>query len=485
MASLLVFGPLPAAALPFLRPYLQGEVDTLGRGGAEAFRDLGAEALRLERPTLLAGSREILVSIFLENETTLSLRAGAWDGTRANDQRLGLTAVVPVGEAFEGMPIALLVGLRRDSGETRIQSKKNGLLLHLEEEREWAVVGFTSSLPYGVSLAASVEPRSGGSPQWMADLRFHPMEATTFWLRRRGIDDGYRVRIPDGVATKVYSPELSYLVELQRDDLELGGELRSDDVWLLGGVLADSSPDYWAEAGGRPLPWFALRVGADRSVDRFVDPIRADGTGTIASVELGLRRQRIFAGADLELGPRDGLTVRYIHSILDSVSSADEVGTNAARAFLHVDYDFGLDFRSGYRIRGDQLAVGWSHRTLGGVDYSMGAQYFRLDLPPGSYALTSQVLDRALAAESMIPTSVDLLGLTGSIDFPIGAFQLGAAVGQYLPVATHQPGEAGSGSSGGKSSKGGGPFDWVGKLAKGLQDYGGGNRLLFRITSHF
>jgi len=475
--------PGEAGALPFMRLFLQGEVDTLGRGGAEPFRDMRAEALRLERPALLADERAIGLSVYLENELTLALRAGPWAGTHADDQRLGFTAAIPVGAPVGGIPVTMLLGLRRETGVTRIQSRKDGPLLSLDEEREFATVGVAARLPYGLSLGASVEPGEGGTG-WLGEVRYDPAPFASTWLRRRARTGDYRVQIPDGAAKNVYSPPLTYSVGLDRGDWEIGGGLRGERAWVQGGVVTDTPWDLWAEAGGIPLEWLAVRAGVDRASERFDDRIRADGTGNIASMDLGLRNTRWFGGVDLDVGPRDDLAVRYVHSTFETWSSAEEIDTNAAKAFLHVDFDFGLFFRGGYRVQADQVAVGWGHRTVGGVDFALGAQWLRIALPPGDYSITSDALDRDLAAESTDRSQADLLGVTGSVGFAMGRFRFDAAAGQFVPLAFRQPGAPSSGEPSGPSTPSSSSGkSWLDKLAQGLRDYGGGNRLLLRITT--
>jgi len=482
-AALLLFSaPRAAEALPFLHLFLQGEVDTLGRGGAEAFRDLDAETRRLERPALLADGEDVAITLFLDNELTLALRAGPWAGTRADDQRLGLTAAIPIGSPLAGVPVTLIAGIRRESGFTRLQSQKEGVLFSLEELREWAIVGFSTRLPYGLSLGGALE-QSGAGPRWLAEVRYQPVDEGTLWLRHQQVGAGYRFRIPDGAAKKVFSPALSYPIELERRDVEVGGAYRLEQVWAQGGILTAAPFDFWVEVGTRPLDWVALRLGADRELDRYDDRILASGLGSIASVDLDVQNQRYFGGIDLLLGARDDLTLRYVYSRLESLSRATEIGTNAAQAFLHVDYDFGLLFRSGHRIEASQLAIGWSRRTLADVDFSVGAQYFRLSLPPGAYELTSDALSQALAAEAIDPTVAHLMGVTGSVDFPIGAFRLGAAMGQLLPLALDAPGSPAPSSSGSGSKTS--SASWIDRLAKGLRNYGGGNRLMFQLTTRF
>lgn len=476
--------PARADALPFMRLFLQGEVETLGRGGAEPFRDAQAEALRLERPALLADERKVRLAVYLENELTLALRAGAWAGTHADDQRLGFTAAIPVGAPLGGIPLTMLVGLRRETGVTRLQSEKDGLLLSLDEEREWAVVGVAARLPYGLSLGASVEPGDGGTG-WLGEVRWDPAPFTTAWLRRRARTGDYAIKVPDGAAKNVYSPPLTYSVGLERGDWEAGGGLRSDRAWVQGGILADAPWDLWAEAGGLPLEWLAVRAGVDRASDRFEDRIRADGTGNIASMNLGLRATRWFGGVDVDLGPRDDLAVRYVRSSFETWSQAEEIGTNAAKAFLHVDYDFGFFFQGGYRVRTDQVAIGWGHRTPGGVDFAFGAQWLHLDLPPGDYALTSDALARDIAAESIERTRADLLGLTGSVGFTAGRFRFDAAAGQFVPLSLSRPDAPPSGTPGEPSTPSSSGGSWLDRIAQGLRDYGGGNRVLLRITTGF
>lgn len=480
----MALAPLRADALPFMRLFLQGEVDTLGRGGAEPFRDPRAEALRLERPALLASEDQVRLAVFLENELTLALRAGAWAGTHADDQRLGLTTAIPVGAPLGGIPLTVLAGLRRETGLTRLQSRKNGLLLSLEEERDWAIVGVAARLPYDLSFGASLEPGEGKTG-WIGEVRWDPAPYSTVWLRRRGRSGDYAMKVPDGAAKNVYSPSLTYSVDSRRGDWEAGGGLRSERAWIQGGILADAPWDLWAEAGGIPLEWLALRAGVDRTSDRFEDRIRADGTGNIASMNLGLRTTRWYGGADVELGPRDDLALRWVRSSFETWSQAEEIGTNAARAFLHVDYDFGFFFRGGYRVQSNQVAVGWGHRTAWGLDYALGAQWLRLDLPPGDYALTSDALAREIAAETIERTRADLLGLTGSVGFTAGRFRFDAAAGQFVPLAMSRPDAPPSGSSGKPSSPSPSEGSWLDRLAQAVRDHGGGNRVLLRITTTF
>src|SRR5690606_41162311 len=98
----------------------------------------------------------------------------------------------------------------------------------------------------------------------------------------------------------------------------------------------------WAEVGARPWERLALRAGADREGHRIEDRLSAGGTGEIATVDLLLERFRLFWGADWYVGPRDRLRLRHVISRLSAATRADELETQAARAFLHVDTDLGL-----------------------------------------------------------------------------------------------------------------------------------------------
>lgn len=487
--------PAQAAALPLLRLYMDGDVDRMGAGGASVFRDLRAEALRLERPALLAGTQKVQLSVGLTNEEILSMHAGEWAGTEANDRKLDLTLVAPLSR-FGGMPLVGFVSVRHEMGLLHLQRKGEGTLIRAEENRDVATVGLSTALPWGVSLGASLEG-SGAGPGWLFEARYEPSPLVSAWYRRHDTVYDYRLTVPQGVANRINSPEIQYGIDNTIRETEIGAELgRPDMAWGKGGIQLESPNDYWAELGGRPVPWLAVRVGSDREIYRFDDSMQAVGTGTIATVDLGTRFERYFGGADFEIGDAGVLESRYVHSRLSAASRADEVGTAAARAFLKVDYDMGLFFRGGYRMEGDQVALGWSSRKSEGVDFSVGAQFLRLQLDRSDLAIQSNTLQRALATEEVRPAQIDMLGLTGAVHVPVGRFRLSAAVGQFVPVAMRQESTGGSTpppdqppSGGGGAKEPEGPYEWltssVGKLLDKLDKYGGGNRLLLRLTTEF
>lgn len=496
-AGLFALVPLPADALPVLRLFLDGDVERLGgSGGAAVFRDARAEALRLERPALLATQARPELRLSLENEEILRLDAGRYAGTEAHDRKLRLTALLPLQGVFENVPATVFLGVRRDTGRLRIARSGEGTLIDSAESRDSFEAGIATALPWGVSLAGSVGTNGDASgPSWLAEARYRPGKLIEAWYRRRSASWDYELTVPGGVARTVQSPAVRYRIDSVQSETEIGGQLgRRDVAWVTGGVVTEGPNDYWLEGGGQPLPWLTLKLGGDREAFRFDDTMDADGTGTIAAVDLGMRRDRWYGGADAKID--DGtLRARYVHSNLVGASEGEEVGTAAARAFLHVDYDMGLFFRGGYRVEGHQLALGWDHRPEDRVGFAVGAQFFRMILHPADFAITSNTLQRALAAEEMRPAEADLVGLTGALYVPVGRFRLAAAMGQYLPVAARQesvdtpptqprppphPGPR-------RPARDEGPYEWltgtVGKAIDSLGKYGGGNRLLLEIST--
>lgn len=490
-ASLLV--AQPAGALPLLKLYLPGDVQQLGMGGGGVFRDLGAEALRLERPTLLAGIHRPLVSLSLENEEILTLRSGEWAGTEAWDRKVDLTLIAPLADVF-GIPLVGFASVRHEVGRIHLQSEERGPLVHSEESRNVVALGLSSRLPWGLSLAAGLEG-DATSPGWLVEARYQPSPFVAAWFRRRVSSVDYEMKIPDGVATKIRSPEIRYRIDGWLEESEIGAEVGTREfAWALGGVDVEGAGNFWIEAGAKPTPWLALRGGADRELFRLNDSMDATGTGTIADVSLGMRYQRTFGGADFAIPKGGFIEARYIHSTLAGASSADEVGTAAARAFLQIDYDMGLFFKGHHRLEGDQISLGYRRGITDGIDFAVGAQYLSLALIRTDFAITSDTLQRALASDDVDPARMDLVGLTGAIYVPIGRFQLGVATGQFLPVAVHQsqprrpPPPTGPRPPPGKKEKQG-PYEWltrtVGDAVEALNDAGGGNRLLLRLSTEF
>lgn len=481
-----------AEGLPLLKLYLPGDVDRLGMGGGSVFRDLGAEALRLERPTLLNEIPRPIVTLSFTNEEILTLRSGEWAGTEAFDRKLDLTLIAPLAEVM-GVPLVGFASVRHEVGRIHLQNRERGPLVQSDESRNVVTFGLSSRLPWGLSLAAGLEGEPT-SPGWLVEARYQASPLLSTWFRRRVSAVDYEMKVPDGVATNIRSPELRYRIDNWLEQSELGAQVGDRElIWALGAVQVEGGGNFWVEAGGKPLPWLALRGGADRELFRLNDPMDAQGTGTIARVDFGMRYQRTFGGVDVEI-PRGGIIeARYVHSTLAGATSADEVGTGAARAFLQVDYDMGLFFKGHHRLEGDQIAVGYRRGIADGVDFAVGAQYLSLALIKTDFAITSDALQRSLAEDDVDPARMGLVGLTGAVYVPMGRFRLAVATGQFVPVSVQQarqrraPPAPRPDPPRREDPKG--PYEWltrtVGDAVRALDDAGGGNRLMLRLSTEF
>lgn len=485
MCLLAALLPSTAAPLPFVRLFLEGEAEELGRGG-EPFRDTGLEARRLRRPALLAAEERAFAILLLDTENTLTLRSGTWAGTTARDRSVGIRAFLPLGSPLEGTSVGIFAGF--DATASTVSIHRDGrALLRVEEDRAFPTLGVAASLPLGLRASAGLDGVGSGAPRWMLEGRFSPWEGTDFWVLRR--ERGFRqtARIPEGVASNVYSPELHLPLDLQRSEVELGGEWASTLAWVRGAWIAGAGPHFWGEIGGRPLESLALRLGADGTPLRISDSLVARGMGGIADLDLRMDRLRAFTGADLHLAPRDDLHLRYVFGSVRTSSFGDERGTNAAQAFLHVDTDLGLLFQGEGELRTHQLAVGWSRATHSGLRFALGLQYLRVGLEPSEISLESNLLQRALAEERVDTLAAHLLGVTGFLEVPLGPMRLGAALGQLIPLAVEKEGEpaAPAPGPGGGRDGGSGPFDWVGKVVDTLRTTSGGTRLTFHAAVEF
>lgn len=489
----ILFSASPAEGLPLLRLYLPGDVERLGMGGGSVFRDLDAEALLLERPTLLTGTDRPLLSLSFTNEEVLTLRSGEWAGTEAWDRKLDLTLIAPVAEVM-GLPLVGFASVRHEAGRIHLENRERGPLVHSTESRNVVTFGLASQLPWGFSLAAGLEGEPT-NPGWLVEARYTPTPLVSTWFRRRVSALDYEMKMPDGVAKNIRSPEVRYRIANWLEESEIGAQVGDRNLaWALGAVQVEGAGDFWLEAGGKPLPFLALRAGADREILRLNDSMDAQGTGTIAHVDFGMRFQRTYGGVDVEI-PRGGIIeARYVHSTLAGATFADEVGTAAARAFLQVDYDMGLFFRGHHRLEGDQIAVGYRRGIPDGVDFAVGAQYLSLSLIRTDFAITSNALQRDLAQDDMDPARMDLVGLTGAVYVPMGRFRLAVATGQFVPVGIHQaqprrapPPPTPQPPPRRPDPKG--PYEWltrtIGDAVRALDDAGGGNRLMLRLSTEF
>lgn len=481
LALCLLGATASARALPAVGIFLEGEPEELGLGG-EPFHDLRLEARRLRRPALLGADEGGFALLTIDAENTLNLKAERWAGTRAYERRISLQAYLPIGELLPGVRLAAFAAI--EQRDARMELVRGGQsLFRLGQDRSFPLLGLRTSLPLGFHLAAGAEG-TGGAARWLLEGSYRPSEALSLWLRHR--DEGFRqtATVPRGAATRVHSPDLHMPLDFQRAETELGAAWRTPSLWAQGAYRPGETGAFWVEVGAKPWEPLALRLGADREGHRLSDRLAAGGTGAIATIDLRLERLRAFLGADWEVGPRDLLRARYELSRLRGDTWADELGTNAAQAFLHLDTDLGLLLEGGAAIQVQQLKVGWRRETAGDLRFALGAQYLRAHTLPSAISLVSFVLDRALAEESVERLTAHLLGVTAFVEVPVAGFRLAGGLGQLLPLAV--VGErAAPGPAPGQPPPAGPRPGWFERLRETLRTTSGGTRLVFQASVDF
>lgn len=469
-----------AQALPAVGIFLEGEPEELGLGG-EPFHDLRLEARRLRRPTLLTHAERGFALLSVDAENTLRLRAGRWAGTHAFDRSITLQAYLPLGEPLPGVRVGAFAAIEQRDTSTEFRQDGQSLF-RLQQARSYPLLGLTAGLPLGFRLAAGGEA-VGGAARWLLEGSYRPTEPLLLWVRHR--DEGFRqtATVPRGAATRFHSPDLHLPLDFQRAATELGLAWRIPSLWAQGAYRPGEASAFWLEVGGRPWEELALRAGADRERHRLRDRVAAGGTGEIATLDLELERLRGFFGADWEVGPRDQLRIRYVLSRLSGDTWADELGTNAAQAFLHLDTDLGLLLQGGAAIQVQQIGVGWK-REAAALRFGLGAQYLRAHTLPSAISLVSYVLDRALAEESVERVSAHLLGLSAFVEVPLAGFRLAGGLGQLIPLALVRERTPSTPAPEPKPPPGPRP-GWLERLSDTLRTTSGGTRLLFQASIEF
>ena|GEM_PF-2052705 len=471
----------PALALPVVGLFLDGEPEELGLGG-EPFRDLRLEARHLRRPSFLVEEETGFALLVVDAENTLRLEAGEWAGSRAGDRRVSLRVHLPLGAVLPGVRLGVFAAA--DQLDSRIEVVRDGRsLFRLNQDRAFPYLGLTAALPWGFAVAAGAEGLDGAT-RWHLEGRWSLEERLSAWVRYR--DEGFRqtATIPEGVAARVHSPVVHLPLDFQHGATELGLRLDLAPAWFQGGILPGRLLGFWAEVGARPWKRLALRAGADREGHHILDRLSAGGTGEIATVDLVLERLRLFWGADWEVGPRDRLRLRHVASRLTAATRADELETQAAQAFLHVDTDLGLLLEGGAAIQVHQIGLAWTRRTSRNLEFSVGAQYLRAHTLPSAVSLMSYVLDRALAEESVERLTAHLLGISGHAAHHLGRFRLVAALGQLVPLSLEREVAAAPSLPSPEPAPGTSP-GWLRRLVDTLRTTSGGTRLAFQVEMDF
>ncbi len=417
----------PAAALPVLGFILEGGPGDVGRGGSGLAESPGFSPTLSMAQSLLGSSRG-LIDFSAQDELTLDIRTGRFQGTRNADDHQQLLLGSPVGgrsflAAFAG-------SVRSDSGAATYADSSRGLNLRLTERRLVGEVAAAARAGPGLEVGGAFERTTNGGMGYTLSAMESPLPWLTLGYVRHAEPIYELIDSPPIRAKRLTTPPADVVVNQTVTSNWFLGRIGRDG--LESTIEADSSPNHDLRAGvaGRLGP-----VRIDAAYDRRALGLSAnvDANGpTIADARLDLLRTRVLARASAET-PIGVFVGGGTHTVSRGSLSANEVANGLGRALLKVDQSLGGYFSTATGIDTNEAFLGYRAQPLG-MDLDLGARYVHLRAV-GGVANYGVSLLQIQSSDGFQGATVDMVGGTAGLAVHLGDWTFRGAIAQFVPVA--------------------------------------------------
>jgi hypothetical protein len=456
--------------------FLDDGVRSLARGGLETL-PRQQEALDFTAPLFLDSKGTFRVEAGHESQPAARIYRGGWHGSSAGFQRLDTTLAAPL--TFLGGKVkgSVAAGYGYDSFKIKADNETEGTFVHVDEKSAARKGGLFLAAFDRVSLGVSlIATDYRNRPEVPLELEISPSS----WFKA-----GYKHSYSD-LAAKVDLTLLGH-----QGNLPLGLLETIDELY---GVL-----DYrgfrlkFAQELGKPdnrrlearlqLPGTLYLVGDYRRRDfAAIDQdftVDAQPGGTLKAA---LRRSEYRAGVGAQLTSHWSLEANYRHSDI-GVDGGGIASSRAVAGFWPSLLVGNYNYLASASLAADQYHLGAEYQ---GERFSFGAGVQYIDLKPSAridyWRGVLFGLGRAGAdTQQLTVDRIGMLFLATGVGYKWQHFELRYAVGQFIPVYTHDTARSAASSSPGSGS--GGAGDIFSRISDKVTHYPGGGvqRLLLSM----
>jgi len=453
--------------------FVDDGVQSLARGGLERL-PRQQEALDFTAPLFLDSKGTYRVEAGYESQPTARIYRGGWHGSSAGFERLDTTLAAPLSFLGGRVKGSLAAGYGFDSFRIKADNETETTLVHVDERSQARKGGVYLAafdrVSLGVSLIATDYRKS---PEVPLELEISPVS----WFKV-----GYKHSYSDLAA----NVDLTLLGH--QGNLPLGLPETLDELY---GVL-----DYggfrlkYAQELGKAdnrrlearlqLPGNLYLVGDYRRRDfAAIDQdftVDAQPGGTLKAA---LRRSEYRAGLGAQITSHWSLEVNYRHSDI-GVDGGGIASSRAVAGFWPSLLVGNYNYLASASLAADQYHLGGEYQ---GERFSFGVGVQYIDLKPAArieyWRGVLFGLGRAGADTKQLTVDrIGMLFLATGLGYKWQNFELRYAVGQFIPVFTHD-----TSPSAPASSSGSGSGDAFSRIADKVTHYPGGGvqRLLLSM----
>jgi hypothetical protein len=481
VSALLAFFASSAPAHAFnellVGSFLDDGVAALARGGLEKL-PREQESLDFSAPLFLDSKGRYLIETGYESQPTARIHNGAWQGSRADSERLDTAVAAPFSLRNGALKGSVAAGYGYDFFQVKADNAREGTFVGVNETVRSFKGGVHLSAWERVSLGVSL---IGTDYRNYLEVPLELAVAPTDWLTL-----GYQHSYSDfdaRIDLTMMGHQGTLPLKLPETLDELYGVL---DCRALRVKYAQElkTPENRRIEGRLLLPGSLYLVGEYRHRDfaPIDQDIEVDGLpgGTLKAA---LKRTEYRAGIGARLSSRWSVEANYRHGAI-AVDGGGIASSRAVAGFWPSLLVGNYNYLASASLESDQYHIAAEYRG-DRFSFGLGAQY--LDLRPNARVdyWRGILFGLGRAGEETKQLTVDRIGmlfLAAGVGYTWRNFELRYAVGQFIPVWVHDTDQAGP--AGAPASGGGGGGDIFSRLGDKIARYPGGGiqRLLLSAT---
>ena len=433
--------------------FLDSGVRTLGRGGVAAI-NAEPEALSLDDPYSLriAERNRYRIDATYEYQRILRLYDGNWQGTKVASDALETVIAAPFSFLGEDLKLVAAAGYKYDGHDINVTNQQEEVEINSNSHFNAGRAGFLASWRGVLSAAFTLDANEySGSIELPFEVKVTPFQQISF-----GYKQGYH-HLKSDIALKISgkSGAIPFAYTQNQRQLYFESRLWDDKFYLRVGV-DPTNPSKLDAVTKIKLPHHLYVVGSLRQWEEDMrQPFGlADGLPG-GYIDAFLKQTSYRIGMGWDITEQWNVETNYISSQLEMN------GGGAANARAVVDFwpslvvgNYNYLYAGGVKV--DQVHVAAEYKK-DRFSFESGLQYLQIKPSFDLNYWRGILFGLGRAGEdniSLTTDRIDMIGLFLGFRYRLGPATFQYALGQFIPVATHE--KEGSGATGGGAADSGG-----------------------------
>lgn len=464
--------------------FLDGGVRTLGRGGIAPI-DAEPEALSLDDPYSLriAARNRYRIDATYEYQRILRLYDGGWQGTKVASDALETVIAAPYSFLEGDLNLVAAAGYKYEGQDINATNQQEKVEINSNQRFNSGRAGFLASWRGMLSAALTLDANEySDSIQLPFEVKVTPSQLISF-----GYKQGYH-HLKNDIALTISGKNgaIPFSYTQNQRQLYFESKLWDDQLYLRVGVDPGNTSNLEAETKIK-LPH---RLYVVSSIRQWKEDMRQPFTLAAGipggHIDAFLKQARYRIGMGWDITEQWNVETNYVSSRLEMN------GGGVANARAVVDFwpsmivgNYNYLYAGGMKV--DQLNVAAEYKK-DRLSLEYGLQYLQIKPSFDLNYWRSILFGFGRAGEdniSLTTDSIDMIGLFLGFRYRLGPATFQYALGQFIPVATHEKDGAGAAGGGAADSGGGDKKNLFEQISDKISNHPGGLIQRLQLTVEF